>query len=293
MISWSTKHTLIAGVGLILIVNLVALTGVYYNRTGEADVTLTMTERELDLPYRRNRDNENSGLSLSIQWNVNRSEDTNSYYSYGSYRWGHPDWLDREKLIELGFNVERAEKLSKKRGNYRRALPRSALLVIEYDGDAYRLEVSRAREYLKKQKKLLASATGKEKKDARRDVKNADAQLKRVKESLSRLFVIDAGLDRQSLRNKYPDRSRYIIARGQIRMGASSAKNKREVYGTVSGLSVDRVNVALKEGQNLEPLLLKDSEDFVYRNIGPPRYAVTLSWGRRLEPWIETISALK
>ena len=43
--NWSRMHTTIAGVGLIVVVNAVALLGAAYNRSGEPESVLRLSER--------------------------------------------------------------------------------------------------------------------------------------------------------------------------------------------------------------------------------------------------------
>ena len=53
MIAWTRRHTLIAGLGLILGVNAIVLGGVAYNRSGEPESLLQLSERELYTPFGR------------------------------------------------------------------------------------------------------------------------------------------------------------------------------------------------------------------------------------------------
>jgi len=68
--TWSRKHTLLAGLGLIALTNAIALSGVVYNRSGDPEATLRLTQRELRTPYRWYGNRENSGLALSLVWRV-------------------------------------------------------------------------------------------------------------------------------------------------------------------------------------------------------------------------------
>ena len=62
--TWSRRHTLIAGIALIALTNAVALIGVWYNRSGEPESALRLTQRELAPPYWRGVDRESGGLEL-------------------------------------------------------------------------------------------------------------------------------------------------------------------------------------------------------------------------------------
>ncbi len=48
----SNTKILIAGLGIIIATNVIALAGVAYNRPGQPEATIELTERELAMPYR-------------------------------------------------------------------------------------------------------------------------------------------------------------------------------------------------------------------------------------------------
>lgn len=282
MIRWSNTTALISGLVLIVLSNAVVLSGVYYNRTGEADARITMTDRELGIRYWSKFDSENSGLTLGLKW---RYDDPK--YSY-SINWGYPAWLDKEKLIALGFDTTFPLKHKRAARYYRKMLPREVLLVLEYNGPAYRARLKRLTQALVDKKRSAAVHSGDEK--HKKEVENAERFLKYAKQRSSRLFVIDAGQDRKSLRNTYPDRSRYIIARGQIsirRFGANVTTNKPAyLAGSIRKLNIDRINVPHRARKIIDLYLKKNR----YGRIeDKPHYAVTVVYGRRLEPWIEDI----
>ena len=97
------------------------------------------------------------------------------------------------------------------------------------------------------------------------------------------LFAIDAGLDAGKLRAQYPDRSRYILMKGQIRVASATG-------GTVTGLSIKEANVPLEYRRVFEPL--QANNNFRGDPV-PPRYTIKVAFGRRLEPWIIDVSALE
>lgn len=285
--NWSIKHSLIAGAVLILLSNTVALSGVYYNRSGQADSTVTLTERELGVPYAWRINKENSGLSLRLIWNVAKRDDGDEF----TYRSNFPDWLDANKLAELGFDVE-GEKLKHNiRRLYRRILPREAYLVLEFDGDTYQSVLKRAQKRVRDSQRLVNRNI--DKKEFIRKLKNAETRLKRLTESDTRLYVIDANLDQQALRNKYSDRSKYIIAKGTTRMwlGYGNKNRDPDIGGYIGGLSVARINISQKHRAGIEALL--DDKKSRHRIEFPPRYAVKVSWGKRLEPWVREIVELE
>ncbi len=102
----SPRTTLLAGAALILLVNAVALGGVYLNRSGEPESRLRLSERELGRPWDWRRGGENSGLALSLTWRVNEA-DAGEHYAGGSfgYSGGTPEWLDEPRMRALGFDT--------------------------------------------------------------------------------------------------------------------------------------------------------------------------------------------
>ena len=261
----SRKHTLVAGVALIAAVNILVLAGVAYNRSGEPECSLRLSERELRVPHVWRGSKENSGLALHLEWRVLPTESPASrlypwrYSSYGIA----PDWLNEAKMATLGFDISRQSNRIDSRRGYDRQLPRDVLLVLELNGAAYQAALARAAQY---------GGTG----------SDGEKVLKEEQEASSRLFVVDAGLDRAMLRAGYPDRGRYAIVRGQVR-AAWQNKNKTDVLaGYVTDVSVSHLNV---------PLELKDAfdgaaETHVEREKKIVRYDVDVAFGQRLEAWI-------
>lgn len=286
MIKWSSKYTLAAGIALIIVTNAVVMFGVQYNRSREPDAGINLTERELTLPpYGYGFSRENSGLSLWLAWRViGKDQRTDGSMS----RYGSPTWLDKNKLAALGFEVTNDANTPEAKRRYQKMLPRGVLLVLEYDGEAYQQALNQAKQHLKEEEALLVGNPGKQEFVAR--VKRAQDALIREQQANSRLFVIDAGIDHGDLRARYTDRSRYIIARGQVRiMVESRAGEKSGINGYIQGVSIEGVNVPLEYRHVLDPFLANR------RIPGPdalPRYAVKLNVGRRLEPWIADVSAM-
>jgi len=264
-----TQNSLKVGALLvILLTNAVALGGVFWNRSGEAESRVTLSQRELRLPYAR-FDRENSGLALALNWRVAAQPDKNNvYWEYSSG--GTPEWLNKAKMESLGFDMSPTGK-----GNIRwndRTLSRDVLLVLEQDGAAYQQALARARQHLDAEEtKFAAMPESNEKKNR---LKNAADQLAREERENSRLFVIDAGLDPVVLRGKYPDRTRYAIVHGQVRPAWNNGQNDSIAGGYVSGVSNAGINVP----HALRPLLANQS--------GQEKFTVGVSFGQRLEPWI-------
>ncbi len=182
----SSHQLYMGGLTLLLVTNIFVLSGVAYNRSGEPESIINLTERELSLPYRLHK--ENSGLSLSLEWRtLARDKDSGSYSG-----WGSPAWFTEEKLRELGFR----DKDLKKGNSYRRPLPKKAFIVLEFNGENYQ-------EALRRAQADLAQEEAKEGADEQ-EIKWARQRLEKERFLESRLFAVDAGLDPDRLRKRYP-----------------------------------------------------------------------------------------
>ena len=278
--SWSRKHSLIAGLGLIALTNAIALFGVVYNRSGGPEATLRLTQRELQVPYRWYGNRENSGLALSLVWRVlnERSPEVQIYGYVGTG--GTPAWLDKAKMEALGFDVSAPAAYSdlRRQIRYEKQLSREVLLVLEMDGPAYRRSLELATQYLAREEAKLALNPGDTGLGTR--VKNIREALERETSGNSRLFVVDAGLEPSELRAKYPDTSRHGIVRGQVRLVSFAAPTGG--IGNIRGLSIESINV---------PFALRDViggaaqvVEVDQRNRAP--FEATVAFGKRFEPWI-------
>ncbi|ABA88589.1 hypothetical protein Pcar_1340 [Syntrophotalea carbinolica DSM 2380] len=271
------RRYLYVALGLLISVNVVVLVGVAHNRRGAPEAVLTLSERELPLAWNF-RSKENTGVSLRL--NVNHDAD-------------HWEWFDEDKLAELGFDTEPYMEVEDK--HIRRALPKKAYVVLEYDGVAWQQYRQRQREKI--ESLALQVAQGKLK---------AEAAERQKKEKLfqltvaSRLFAIDAGLDPRALRERYSDRGRYIIVAAQVRMQVDwrpktkDNRRRRHLSGRVQQILVEQLHVPrplysdlqdLAEGSRIRP-------GYTYYNPKSParvRYQVQVAFGQRLEPWILAI----
>ncbi len=281
-------------IACVLIVGAITLLGVARNRAGEPDSDVVLTERELSIP--RWLPEENTGLSLRIEW-------------FGPRMRSAPDEtrLDRAKLESLGFDCGFPAEAPSAEEHYGRVVPRDAVLVLEYDGDA-------ARRWLAEREKETATALEKaagESDAAKREKRESEARdsLERARSAGTRLFLVDVGLDALELRRRYPDRSRYVLARGTVRMlvepaAAGPPAKPARVYGVVGSLLVDAIHVPPGQRALLDSLVASDrraappkTPPGASRETGaepwhPPRYRVRVRWGHRLEPWIVSVEPI-
>ncbi len=288
---WSRRLTSIAGIILILATNAIALLGVVYNRSGDPESQLQLTERELPMSYGGEFASDNSGIALRLNWRVYSGRAPAASAAYDPYyiasNYGEPDWLDRAKLAELGFDVSTSLDAANAERYYDKILPKEALLVLEFNGPAYQAALDRARRNAQSQAELMAANPGRE--EFKQRAERAKQDLRGEERLGSRLFVVDAGLDAVALRGRYPDRARYAIVRGQIRPILGTGK-KRYLAGYVTNLSVDSINVPFAYRDIFEPFARADRR---YRGDTDPRYETTTAFGRRLEPWLVAVALIR
>ena len=281
------RTTLIAGAALILLVNAVALTGVYFNRSGEPEARMTLSQRELGMPWDWGVAKDNSGLVLGLNWRVNEGNAVDTSYGGYGYHGGTPDWLDEPRMQALGFATAPVDASSEGRRRFERTLAREVLLVLELAGPAWQRALERSRQNSARHEAArLANADSKEFAEKAR---RAQEQMKNEETLNSRLFAIDAGLDGAALRAKYPDRGRYLILKARLRPRLETHDSKIRVTGYVSELAVQRINVPHALRPALEPALRKPRPRLNALDPGA-QFEATLAVGRRLEPWIEAVS---
>jgi hypothetical protein len=282
---WSRRQTLGLGVAIIIATNAVALAGVWWNRQPPADSVPTLSERELALPWRGPRLRENSGLALDLRWRVIDRESA-EFGSGFTVNGGTPQWLDAGRMAALGFAPGDVTTDAGRR-RYLRQLPREAVLVLELAGPAWERAVARAREDAGRH--AAAAAANPDSKEFAGRLKRARDVLAREESAGSRLFVIDAGPDAESLRRQYPDRSRFLLLHGTVRPAVRDREDGRpHATGSIGTPRGTRVQVPHALRPTLEPL---ESGPSGQQGAGG-RYEVSLAFGRKLEPWIVDLRPL-
>jgi len=260
-----TRHYLLAGLGLILAINLIALGGVAYNRSGEAESRLLLSERELPRLNPRYSP-EDTAVTLNLTWQmVPRAEDDEPF------RHG----LSERQMLQLGY-VKRPPEACTPRCP--RAAEREALVALELDGPIYRLQPVRHRQRLTRAEQ--AAVLLPEDKSLRQRAEHALHALQQV-ETASRLYLVDVGLELDDLRQRYPNRQQYAIVKGLVRPWQNAESG---LSGSVSLRGADRINLPRSWRSSLPEQSDDASQD-------KARYAVEVSLGKRLEPWVSDVSA--
>lgn len=276
--NWTRTHALLGGVGLILLVNAVALGGVAWNRSGEPDSRSRLSQREL----LRNTDwhQENSGLSLRLQWRFPSEEESATPRNRA---WAPR--IDAAQMAELGFRMpEQVDDESARQ--FDRQQSRAALLVLELDGPLYQRELQLARKKLAEMRQAANAAPGN--KDLAYELKYSQSALESEEKHASRLLLKDVGLDLQTLRARYPDRQRYLIVHGRVRPISLLHEHIWTLGGTASALGIDSLNVPHRWRERLDQITAQPHRAADER---AQPFTAEVAFGRRLEPWIERIDA--
>lgn len=99
------------------------------------------------------------------------------------------------------------------------------------------------------------------------------------------LLPVDLSRDAETLRQKYPDGSRYLILRATFNLSPEyrvPSPSTRRWQGFLSYALPSAVHVPLPFSEILRPLPSYEPGD-------KPLYTVTICFGRRYEPWIESV----
>lgn len=261
-----TRQRLGLGLALILLSNVVALAGVYYNRSAVPESSLTLGERELRLSYGDwgLGHEENSGRSLELLWRRGGEE-------------GTLDWLSEEKLQAMGFAPAERD-TDGWPGGLRRPRARSVWLVLELDGPAYRRQVQAARVALGEAAARLALRPDDQ--ELRRQHREHQDRLLQEEQHASRLFLVDAGTDAAALRQAYPDRQRYALLAGRLSPYYLGGQPEPRL-----GAGIVLANQRVSVPHALREVFAGWQPGGGYRESGRPLRA-RVAFGRRHEPWL-------
>lgn len=267
-----------AGALVLALTNAVVLVGVALNRRQPPDSVLTLTERELGPQWSWMwREGENSESSLRLRYRVESSANSSSpgsgeeetFSTYGGF--GPIAWLDRDKLAALGFDVAQPLTSADTDTHYNRMLGRDVLLVLELDGPVRARALRAARELLARRERNIAANPDRQL--GAEQLQNAQRAEQKEEYEASRLFIVDAGLDKTTLRQRYPDRTRYAIVNGNIRPYVVRDGKSARLSGAVTAVRCETINVPR---QLMAPARAEDRHPFT----------LDVAFGSRLEPWI-------
>ena len=283
-----------AACGLIVVTNLAILAAAGWNRRGEPVAELSLTERELAMPAARQDDG--TGLELSLVMTHEPPGVVRRTARWKRYELPSVDysWLDRAKLLELGFRIDLDPTHPDAAEHYSQAMPRRVYVVVEYDGQAWNRWISGREQQVRELRREVQEGT------AEPSALTAAESLLAVDRTMrSRLFPVDAGVDADALQRRYRDRRRHAVVAGLLRPKVVQPENGvATLSGEVLALVVSRVHVSRRLRRHLEAFLPEETWDEIeareqresetgWPSPTPPRYRATLAVGRRHEPWLE------
>lgn len=242
---------------LVILANLAAWRVAELNRRGEAEAVLVLTERELRLPARQAED---TALALSLVVDPPSSRSDEAPREAG--------WFDRAKLEAIGFDCSRPM-TAEHAEYYRTRPPRATYAALEYEGALWRRQIERAPR------------------------NGAGRAAPRDPFLDSHLVPIDVDNDPAVLRARHPDRRAVAIVEATVALRyVSHAGQPPFLMGRVASVLPPEINVPREWRGALEGLQPDDQPGVWPPPQHEPRFRVTVSWGRRLEPWISNVELL-
>ena len=278
------RKLILASVSLLLLTNVVVLAGVAYNRSGDPLVSIKLTERELPVWQSYRSTDENSGTALSVKWLIFSPNKDPKYFSR---TYTTPTWLDDKKLTALGFDIKELKSNIKKYQYRTSHLSTEAVVVLEYQGEAYHKTLALAESKAERLRKRVADFPDDE--EELDKLNDFEEKLSRLKISQSRLYAVDAGLDKQALMQKYADQNKYLFARGEIGLQWT----KDDIEGRIRQLYIQKIHASLPFSNILSGLTSGEAYNSYSAVPVPPRYKVRLNIGKRLEPWIASVTQME
>ena len=277
---------------LVVLTNVFVLIGVSSNRSGPPDAHLVLTERELSLSK---IDDENSGMFLNINWDL-------PVFNLYNARHTETEYLDQEKLDEFGWDCP-LEIRDTQHPCYHYRSSVKAYIVLEFGGEPWEKWLESQKKELESKQRALEKA---ENKNSRRTLEEDMERIRNIPTVKSRLFAVDFSPDPLKLRARYPDPSRFIILPGLIRMYYNLLKKEpankdNRVYrlrASINDILINKIYVPDEFHEFFETQVKAmpspfTSYGFVLHKITPdtrPRFQATVNFGKRYEPWIESVA---
>lgn len=280
-----TNKLLIITTAFLVLTNIIVLAGVASNRSGEPIASLKLTERELSLPYYNSSiSKENSGLALKLNWNIAPPEPLGSTYSrYNLKNYGTPNWLTKQKIKELGIDIEnKVADLKKQSSRYQKLASKDVIIVLEHNGEAFQKIINKAEKDIQHYRN--SAKVNKDDEALQKKLKRHEDSLTKLKTTESRLIAIDAGRSLETLKQKYTDSSKYLMLRGEIKLTWSNKKLKARI----KQLFVSSVHVPLPYSKALSEM----ASDRKKGGGEKVEYEVELVVGKRLEFWVGGVALL-
>jgi hypothetical protein len=229
------------------------------NSAGTPDARLQLTEREARLS---DAELDTTGVTLLLAW----------HGPFGPRPLAAP-WFTREKLQSIGFDCSVAPDAAGAERHYSFVAQPSRGVYVVLDFDREPAGESTAAP--------APSATPATVQDQAPAVSSRAAV-----ERASRLTAVDAGMDPFALRQRYSDRSRFIVTRGVARLMFRRATPTAPAFlgGTVAVVFPDQLYVPTGLQAPLRRLDRTKNSVPEAPLSHEPRYDVTIEYGSRLLP---------
>ena len=242
------------------------------NRSGEPEAVLVLTERELRLPARQT---ENTALALWLVFEPPRQAGEGVR---------EPGWFGRAKLESIGFDCSRPV-TAEHAQYYRSRPPRSAYVALEYEGALWLKQMEQAPRKPQPPSSFTVPESA---------IQNGVARVAPRDPFLdSHLVAIDVDGNPAALRARHPDRRTVAIMEATVALQyVSNAGQPPFLRGRVTSVLPAAINVP-REWRGVLEGLQSDVEPGTWPPPQrEPRFRVTVTWGKRLEPWITNVELL-
>jgi hypothetical protein len=258
---------------LVVVSNLAAWRVAALNRRGEPEAVLVLTERELRLPARQA---ENTALTLSLVFEPPRQARQESRA---------PGWFDRAKLEAIGFDCSRPV-TTEHAEYYRTRPPRTAYAALEYEGTLWLKQMEAAARTPPPPWSVAAPE---------RAVRNGVARVAPRDPFLdSHLVPIDVDTDAAALRARHPNTHAVAIVEATVALQyVENAGQPPFLMGRVTSILPPEIHVPREWRGVLEGLQSDDQPGTWPPPQHEPRFRATVTWGRRLEPWITKVELIR
>jgi hypothetical protein len=238
-----TRVAVPAFIALFTVVAYVAAAG--WNRSGEARLVITLTERELQLSSTGAGSDEDPGLRLRVTYDAPHEP------------LDARNWLPETRLRELGFTMNVPAGAPQAVYTYDRVPPRLAWVAFEYDGPQWH-ERERRRQ-LREPERFPRPGVW------------------------SRLVPVDAALDFDMLKRRYPER--HLIMRGILGLSYLAASDGGPLlYGRLIEVVPQHVAVPLPFRSLLDGLTFQPEG-----GAAEPRYDVEVALGGLGVPYVRAV----
>ena len=257
---------------LVIVSNLAAWRAAALNRSGEPEAVLVLTERELQLPARQT---ENTALSLRLVFDRWRER--------GDTVVREPGWFDRAKLQSIGFDCRRPV-TAEHADYYRTRPPRATYAALEYEGALWLKQLEQAPRTPQPPPSFTVPESA---------VQNGVVRVAPRDPLLdSHLVPIDVDNDPAALRARHPDTRTVAIVEATVALRyVSNAGQPPFLMGRVTSVLPPEINVP-REWRGALESLQSDAQAGTWPPQHEPRFRATVTWGKRLEPWITNVELL-